>query len=372
MRIVAPRRIVGPLGSFRVEGGVVLLPKKDRRQHRDRRVVMRRRGFHRVSHRRDVRVEANAGVLNIEHEHIETREHGIRWPLGFPIEAVDGQAGVWVNRAIHDLARCSFAANPVLGAEEGDQLPGSLFVQQIDGGATLRAAASDVGDEPEPSATEQVKALAQQDVLEVGHRGVRQIGEVARVGVGRAERRQQEVAPGAEEPVHRQRGGVEDACPQVGREDQRDDPRVDRLAADSGLTTIRFGLAGGPDGPSGIESPSDDMAQSVADPVACPVCGQALVFSWRSIGHLGDWACPLGHVRRPIPDVTVSIEDALDGPSRVLFDGAFGNAGMGGGGAPEGPPIGDRVAHVERGDNIRIINARLATRRERLNYEEGE
>jgi uncharacterized DUF497 family protein len=29
------------------------------------------------------------------------------------------------------------------------------------------------------------------------------------------------------------------------------------------------------------------------------------------------------------------------------------------------------VAHVERGDNIRIINARLATRRERLVYEEG-
>jgi uncharacterized DUF497 family protein len=29
------------------------------------------------------------------------------------------------------------------------------------------------------------------------------------------------------------------------------------------------------------------------------------------------------------------------------------------------------VAHVERGDNIRIINARLAARRERFEYEEG-
>ena len=29
------------------------------------------------------------------------------------------------------------------------------------------------------------------------------------------------------------------------------------------------------------------------------------------------------------------------------------------------------VAHVERGDEIRIINARLATRRERRQYEEG-
>jgi uncharacterized protein len=29
------------------------------------------------------------------------------------------------------------------------------------------------------------------------------------------------------------------------------------------------------------------------------------------------------------------------------------------------------VAHVERGDDTRIINARLATRRERTKYEEG-
>lgn len=30
------------------------------------------------------------------------------------------------------------------------------------------------------------------------------------------------------------------------------------------------------------------------------------------------------------------------------------------------------VAHVERGDDTRIISARLATRRERIKYEEGE
>jgi uncharacterized DUF497 family protein len=29
------------------------------------------------------------------------------------------------------------------------------------------------------------------------------------------------------------------------------------------------------------------------------------------------------------------------------------------------------VVHTERGDNIRIISARLATRRERINYEEN-
>jgi hypothetical protein len=29
------------------------------------------------------------------------------------------------------------------------------------------------------------------------------------------------------------------------------------------------------------------------------------------------------------------------------------------------------VAHVERGDDIRLISARLASRRERIEYEEG-
>ncbi|MCL5257409.1 MAG: BrnT family toxin [Chloroflexi bacterium] len=39
-----------------------------------------------------------------------------------------------------------------------------------------------------------------------------------------------------------------------------------------------------------------------------------------------------------------------------------------------GRSVNDRllvVVHSERGDNIRIISARLATRQERVNYEEG-
>ena len=115
-----------------------------------------------------------------------------------------------------------------------------------------------------------------------------------------------------------------------------DDPRVDRLATDSALPTIRFGLShasddsdgspesdGSPDG----DSPSDGVAPTVADPVDCPSCGRPLVFTWRSIGHLGDWACPVGHVRRPKPDLAVTFEDTADGPSRLRLSGAFGEAG---------------------------------------------
>jgi len=51
-------------------------------------------------------------------------------------------------------------------------------------------------------------------------------------------------------------------------------------------------------------SPADD---AVADPVACRTCGRQLVYAWRSIGHLGDFACPDGHVRRAEPDIAVDM-----------------------------------------------------------------
>jgi UDP-N-acetylmuramyl tripeptide synthase len=115
-----------------------------------------------------------------------------------------------------------------------------------------------------------------------------------------------------------------------------DDPRVDRLAADSTLPTIRFGLSHAPSGSAGSpasdasadgDSSFDSVAPAVADPVACPSCGRPLVFTWRSIGHLGDWACPDGHVRRAEPDLKVMFDDTEDGPSRLRFEGTFGEAG---------------------------------------------
>jgi UDP-N-acetylmuramyl tripeptide synthase len=104
-----------------------------------------------------------------------------------------------------------------------------------------------------------------------------------------------------------------------------DDARIDRLATESGLPTIRFGLAG-PSDVSPDQTSSDPMAWGVGDPVACPICGSALASSWRSIGHLGDWACPEGHVRRTDPDLSVEVERIDAGRSGLHFRGAFGDA----------------------------------------------
>jgi UDP-N-acetylmuramyl tripeptide synthase len=104
-----------------------------------------------------------------------------------------------------------------------------------------------------------------------------------------------------------------------------DDARIDALAAESGLPTIRFGLANGPELSSAGDG-QDPSAWTEADPIGCPACGRPLELRWRSIGHLGDWACPDGHVRRPEPDLTVRIEASASGEERLVFHGSFGEA----------------------------------------------
>src|SRR5204863_3904642 len=60
--------------------------------------------------------------------------------------------------------------------------------------------------------------------------------------------------------------------------------------------------------------------QHAADSKYCPVCGRPFVYAAAYVGHLGDYACPDGHLRRPALDVSArSIElYGLDGARFVL------------------------------------------------------
>ena len=86
-----------------------------------------------------------------------------------------------------------------------------------------------------------------------------------------------------------------------------DDPRLAMLALETKLPTRTFGLAGMP---TDRDQPGDG-GDAIADPVACRSCGRQLLYTWRSIGHLGDFHCPLGHVRRADPDVAFEMAPAV-------------------------------------------------------------
>ena len=97
-----------------------------------------------------------------------------------------------------------------------------------------------------------------------------------------------------------------------------DDPRLAMLAGRVGLPTVTFGLAGAPpdrQGPLGVGS-------ATIDPVACRTCGRPLAYAWRSVGHLGAFFCPDGHIERVHPDVAVVPVDPAVG-SGVTGDGSI-------------------------------------------------
>jgi UDP-N-acetylmuramyl tripeptide synthase len=92
-----------------------------------------------------------------------------------------------------------------------------------------------------------------------------------------------------------------------------DDPRLAMLASETKLAYRTFGLAGIP---TDRDQPRDDE-DAIADPVACRSCGRQLLYTWHSIGHLGDFHCPLGHIRRTDPDVAFETSPAVVTPGKT-------------------------------------------------------
>ncbi len=94
-----------------------------------------------------------------------------------------------------------------------------------------------------------------------------------------------------------------------------DDPRLEQLARRSGLPTNRYGLDDTSPDAAALQSGRFGAASATGpapDAVACDECGAILEFGWRSIGHLGDYRCPNGHIRRPVPDVRVAARPPAD------------------------------------------------------------
>jgi len=83
-----------------------------------------------------------------------------------------------------------------------------------------------------------------------------------------------------------------------------DDPAIAALADDVHPVTW-FGL----DDPD----VALDALPHASDSTRCRTCGAPLDYSRVTLGHMGDWSCPHGHMRRPRPDVSLT-RVTLDGP----------------------------------------------------------
>jgi lipid II isoglutaminyl synthase (glutamine-hydrolysing) len=103
-----------------------------------------------------------------------------------------------------------------------------------------------------------------------------------------------------------------------------DDPRLAMLVRGLAVRTLTFGLDwSGDPGPGRSQGGTGGV-----DPVSCDRCGRPLEISARSIGHLGRFACPGGHVTWASPDVAFALSDGdLDGDRNAGERTAAGDRG---------------------------------------------
>ena len=118
---------------------------------------MRRGSFHRVSHRRDVRVKTHAGVLDVKYDRVDACEHGIGRALGFSVEAINRQARRCVRGGSHVAVKSS--SNSMLGTEKRYQFYARRMCQQVNRVAAVPIDSSLVGDETHALASQRGELL---------------------------------------------------------------------------------------------------------------------------------------------------------------------------------------------------------------------
>ncbi len=94
-------------------------------------------GFEEVSQRGFVGVEADAGILQINHYRVELLENVLRRAAGFvggTVHAVHGDAGGGVA-GVADLRSVEGAGYTMLGAEDGGELNSGGMGENVDGAA---------------------------------------------------------------------------------------------------------------------------------------------------------------------------------------------------------------------------------------------
>jgi hypothetical protein len=118
--------------------------------------------FHRESHRRDVRVEARADVLHVEHERVEIRELFARGLSPVAVQAVNRKSARRI--AIVRDVRVGVAANSVLGTEERHECDAGRAAQHVDRRIAGVIDAALIRDQAEPHSAQRFVRVALQHV----------------------------------------------------------------------------------------------------------------------------------------------------------------------------------------------------------------
>lgn len=117
------------------------------------------------------------------------------------------------------------------------------------------------------------------------------------------------------------------ACPDTTLVYNLDEPNCRAIAAQVSNRCVGVSAAGvfveEAAGEGEAKAAKPTLASDVAD-VACPVCGEPLVYAWRQYGPLGDYACPAcGFARAMAPAPDACIRDARVGTDAASWTLAF-------------------------------------------------
>src|SRR6185437_13934073 len=127
-----------------------------------KRNVMLRRGFHRITHRRDESVEAHAGVLNIVDERVDALKHLVGRTPRVAVEAVNRQPSGGVG-AGSDVSICR-AGETVLGTENGDEFYARCVRENVNGAVASAVHAGYIRDDADALALQRSEIFLFEDV----------------------------------------------------------------------------------------------------------------------------------------------------------------------------------------------------------------
>ena len=123
---------------------------------------MRGSFFQRIGHAGNIGVESGANILNIEDQRVDALEHFIGWTARIAVQAVNRQASRGILRGDHVFVGA--AGEPVLGAEQRDELHARCVRQQVDVAAAERIQTRMIGNQPDVFAAERRKPFRFENV----------------------------------------------------------------------------------------------------------------------------------------------------------------------------------------------------------------